>query len=336
MEVTREQEISQIQMNKPHLVILGAGASYAAFPNGDRNNKKLPLMSNLIGIIGLEDLIKSSGLKFTTNNFEEIYSQLCDDDNYNELRIELENKIYNYFSKMELPDTPTIYDYLILSMRKKDYIATFNWDPFLVQAYYRNRAIGELPNLIFLHGNVSVSTCQNGHSYANIRHVVCNRCGELIYPSKLMFPVTQKDYHLDPYISKQWEILRSVMENVFMITIFGYGAPVSDISAIDLMKSAWGSIDKRNMEEIEIIDVREENDLRKTWDKFIHTHHYQIHTKFHDSWIGNHPRRTGEAYINQFIEAKFIENNPIPQNIDLNELHKWINRLVNVEINNKK
>lgn len=25
MEVTREQEISQIQMNKPHLVILGAG-----------------------------------------------------------------------------------------------------------------------------------------------------------------------------------------------------------------------------------------------------------------------------------------------------------------------
>ena len=39
MEVSIEQEINQIEVGKPHLVILGAGASYAAFPNGDKNGK---------------------------------------------------------------------------------------------------------------------------------------------------------------------------------------------------------------------------------------------------------------------------------------------------------
>jgi len=35
MEVSVEQEIKQIQMGKPHVAIPGAGASQAAFPNGE-------------------------------------------------------------------------------------------------------------------------------------------------------------------------------------------------------------------------------------------------------------------------------------------------------------
>jgi len=35
MEVSKEQEINQIKMGRPHVVILGAGASYASFPNGE-------------------------------------------------------------------------------------------------------------------------------------------------------------------------------------------------------------------------------------------------------------------------------------------------------------
>jgi hypothetical protein len=34
MEVSAEQEIKQVAVGKPHVLILGAGASYAAFPNG--------------------------------------------------------------------------------------------------------------------------------------------------------------------------------------------------------------------------------------------------------------------------------------------------------------
>lgn len=38
----------------------------------------------------------------------------------------LENKIIDYFTNLKLPETPTFYDHLILCLRKKDVIATFN------------------------------------------------------------------------------------------------------------------------------------------------------------------------------------------------------------------
>ncbi|MFW6223076.1 MAG: hypothetical protein ACOC3T_05645 [Bacteroidota bacterium] len=37
--------------NRPHVVILGAGASAAAFPQGDANGKKLPVMNDLADIV---------------------------------------------------------------------------------------------------------------------------------------------------------------------------------------------------------------------------------------------------------------------------------------------
>ena len=49
-----------------------------------------------------------------------------------------------------------------------------------------------------------------------------------------------------------------------------------------------------------------------------------MHDSFYNSWLGKHPRRTGEAYFNQYIEAKFISDNPIPSDFhDLHELLAW-------------
>ena len=73
------------------------------------------------------------------------------------------------------------------------------------------------------------------------------------------------------------------------------------------------------MEQFEIIDVRHpEDELLKTWDPFIHSHHYEVHTTAYESWLLTHPRRSGEAYINQYLEvALFIEENPIPKDCSL-------------------
>ena len=38
---------------RPHVVILGAGASCAAIPNGDKNGKKISAMSGFIDKLGL-------------------------------------------------------------------------------------------------------------------------------------------------------------------------------------------------------------------------------------------------------------------------------------------
>jgi hypothetical protein len=326
MEVSVVQEIKQIQMGKPHVVILGAGASYAAFQNGDKNGIKLPLMNNFVDILGLNDLLSKTGINFKTDNFEIIYDQLYQNDAHRDVRKELEKIIYNYFSRLEILDEPTIYDHLLLSLRGKDVVATFNWDPFLLQAFQRNAKKFKLPRLLFLHGNVGVGYCEKD-KVAGINGNRCSKCDCFLTPTNLLYPIAEKNYHLNGFISSQWEELNQHLQSAFMITIFGYGAPQSDVSAIGLMKSAWGDVNLREMEQTEIIDIKDEDDLYNLWAPFIHTHHYKTHLSFFESWISNHPRRTGEAYINQYWNAQFIDNNPIPKEFAFPELWAWYDRL---------
>ena len=53
-----------------------------------------------------------------------------------------------------------------------------------------------------------------------------------------------------------------------MVTIFGYSAPKSDVEAITMLKKAWGAVKDRNLEEIEIVDLRDENEVIQSWDDF--------------------------------------------------------------------
>lgn len=317
-------------MGKPHVVILGAGASYAAFPSGDKNDVRLPLMNNFVDILGLNDLLCQTGINFEVDNFESIYDQLYRNNTHQAVREELEKVIYDYFSRLEIIDETTIYDHLLLSLREKDVVATFNWDPFLLLAYRRNAQKFKLPRLLFLHGNVGVGYCEKD-KVAGINGNRCSKCGCVLAPTKLLYPIAEKNYHLNGFISLQWKELNQHLQSAFMITIFGYGAPQSDVSAIDLMKSAWGDVNQREMEQTEIIDIRSEDDLSNTWEPFIHTHHYETHSSFYNSWIANHPRRTGEAYINQYWNAQFIDNNPIPKELTFPELWAWYDRLKQVE-----
>jgi hypothetical protein len=63
---------------------------------------------------------------------------------------------------LQLPSTATHYDRILLSLRKKDAIFTFNWDPFLFDAYVRNMNMGiSLPAIFFLHGNVRMYPVDN-------------------------------------------------------------------------------------------------------------------------------------------------------------------------------
>ena len=74
---------------------------------------------------------------------------------------EIEKRIDAYFSSLRIPREATKYDFLLLSLREKDAIFTFNWDPFLFDAYKRNAHIASLPEIFFLHGNVRIGICPN-------------------------------------------------------------------------------------------------------------------------------------------------------------------------------
>jgi hypothetical protein len=332
-EASVADEIDQIEIGRPHVVLLGAGASRAALPNGDANGKRLPLMSDFADIVPVGDVLGTAGIAYAGRNFEELYSELCTEPRYADVRAGLERAIFEYFSSLSLPSKPTLYDHLILSLRSKDVIATFNWDPFLIQAIRRNRLVqGQIPSVLFLHGNVAAGYCPRDNVHG-VRGATCSRCGKPFDTSSLLYPVAAKPYDDDPAIADAWRVAKASFKSAFMVTIFGYGAPQSDVSAIDLLLNAWGGAQARTMEQFEIIDVRSEDDLLKTWERFIHTHHYEVHSTAYDSWLFNHPRRSGEAYINQYLNALFIENNPIPQDISFDELWEWFTPLVDRERN---
>lgn len=142
----------------PHVVILGAGASRAAFPNGDVNGKRLPVMADLINLLGLGPSIDAAGFP-KNSDFESIYDELATSGRDQSLQVEIESRVRTYFEAIEIPESPTYYDYLVLSLRENDCIATFNWDPLLALAYVRNRHVAKLPRPLFLHGNVQIGIC---------------------------------------------------------------------------------------------------------------------------------------------------------------------------------
>ena len=90
----------------------------------------------------------------------------------------------------------------------------------------------------------------------------------------------------------------------------------------------------RAMEQIEVIGRPggDPVELREKWDPFIHSHHHDILDDFFSSWMAAHPRRTGEAYASQFLDAHFITENHIPRGVGtLDELIAWFEPLFEVE-----
>lgn len=112
-------EIIKNMKTRPHLFILGAGATKATIPNGDKNGRKSPVMNNFLQEIGQENLLREVSLKKQSNNIEDIYSELVEDPEYAETVSKIEAAIISHYQQMEIPIEPTLYDYLILSLRKK-------------------------------------------------------------------------------------------------------------------------------------------------------------------------------------------------------------------------
>lgn len=329
MDLLIDDEIGNVTMDKPHVVILGAGASRATCLDGDKYGNKLPVMNDFSDIVGITSILQEWGID-PNQNFEDIFSTLYENEEAEKISA-LQNATEAYFKCLTLPDCPTIYDYLILSLREKDIIATFNWDSLLVQAYLRSRKAGlPLPKLLFLHGNVIIGYCEE-HKTAGLNGSLCPTCHNPFTPTKLLYPIREKNYSSNQFIASQWEGLQWGLKNAFMITIFGYSGPKTDKEAISLMKNAWGDINTRSLEQTCFITIDSKEKTAENWNEFIHTHHYEIQDSFYDSWIAQHPRRTGEAYLSQYIDANFIENNPIPQNQSLLELWRWYGQFIDAE-----
>lgn len=335
VDVSVEEETAALKMERPHLLLLGAGASKAALPFGDRSGRAVPLMPEIAEELGLEKLFPADLRDLAHTDFEAAYSRLF--DRSDPVVSALDALIRKYVSALRLPDEPNLYDYLNLCLRAKDVIFTFNWDPLLVQSQLRLRRAGVelLPRVFALHGNVAIGYCEScKQSGIGMVGRPCKCCGKPYQASRLLFPVEHKDYTSDPFIDRGWRAMKYFLGQCFMFTVFGYSAPVTDVEAVAMLKTAWGDVSTRTMEQTEIIDQPgcDAAELREKWDPFIHTHHFDIFDDFYSSWMAEHPRRTGEAYTAQYWEARFISKNPVPRNpATLEELIGWFHPLLAIE-----
>ena len=338
--MTTEEGINQVFGRGGHVVILGAGASIASTSrNPEKGGKALPSMDNFIDVVDLSDILKSVPQEFKAQNFETLYGNLHRVNPESEEIAEIEKRVRSYFESMKLPDQPTIYDYLILSLRDRDLIATFNWEPFLFHAWNRNRKLTDnLPCISFLHGSVSIGYSdkikRGGPSGAYLPDK------EVYFePTRLLYPVEQKNYTNDDFISMEWERVKywlSKESGTVRATVLGYGAPASDVEAVSLLSNAWGNNSDRDMEQFEVIDIAEEEELRTRWSKFIFSHHYNIVRDYFQSSLALNPRRTSESYFSHYqpmsSSEAFRKNNPVPTNFrTLEELWEWHEPLIEAE-----
>jgi len=145
---------------------------------------------------------------------------------------------------------------LVLSLTKKDLIASFNWDPLLPQAFQRCCKITQdLPEVVFLHGNarewynvnadgtmtvvLAQSECPHGAS-------IKTSSGEKCSQAPLLFPI-QKKYSENEYIKKAWDNFFDKLYKSFMLTIFGYSGPKSDEEALIRLNSGFLIENKDNI-----------------------------------------------------------------------------------------
>ncbi len=310
----------------PHVIILGAGASRAACPAGDANGRVLPVMADLVELAGLHDLLRESRIDYEPDqNFEAVYESLVADPSQVEVAHAIEARLRDYFAAIVIPSTVTLYDKLLLSLRPKDFIATFNWDPLLAQAFKRNRSVAVLPRVLFLHGNVDSGTCVQHHQKGFLEHS-CPVCRRPLDPVPLLYPIGTKDYESEPFIRNEWTELRAAVQEAYILTII---APASDAAAKAIMLEAWKANASLELAEIEIIDIKSEAELEANWNPFFVRSHYGISRS--PGWLFQHPRRSCDHFAMATLQQRPCHERPLPDLHDLAALHEWIKPLLDEE-----
>ncbi len=306
---------------------MGAGASRAAFPDGDRNGEKLPLMADFAKVVGVKDMLRGWGIDYE-RNFEDIFSELYEKGEADKIK-EVQRRVESYFGGLEIPDEPTLYDHLVLSLGENDIVVTFNWDPLLHMAMERNVLSGlDVPRVVYPHGNVRIGYCERDKKYDSAGRA-CTTCGEPYKNTPLLYPIRQKDYDKEPFVRAQWATARRGLRQAPVLTVFGYSAPKTDVAAFELVQNAWKSNSLREIAEIEFIvgpDVEHE-EVEEAWEPIIGTNHYRVHWDFYESSMAKYPGRTGEAFYEQSVAGVPAKENPIPRDAGFAELRKWRSRL---------
>ncbi len=227
---------------------------------------------------------------------------------YEHLQQILESAVMKYFQSLVLPDEPTLYDYLILSLTGKDAIISFNWDPFLIQAFRRNIDVGNLPQLFFPHGNAGVGICYNCHKKGYAK-CLCPKCFSPLTDMKLLYPVGKKNYWDGEIIQNEWKCAQLFLNHAAGITIFGYSAPKTDTDAFNLLKTAYIESNITRIAPFTIINLKKnEDEQKKKWADIYDGHMLQYTDSFKETILWLYPRVSLETLIDAILQQQPRDN----------------------------
>lgn len=317
----------------PHVVIVGAGASIAACKT-DKNGREVPLLKNIHNILRLTDeLEKYNFSNEQMGDFEKLFSDIYGRDEYKDLQEKLEFEVYNYFSDLKIPDEPTLYDYLVLSLTEKDAIISFNWDPFLMQAYRRNIDVGNLPELIFPHGNSGVGLC-NDCKVKGYAGCLCPNCFKALEQMPLLYPTGKKDYNSKSIIKNEWNRAKDVFSRAAGITVYGYSAPVTDVEAVELMKSAISISQMKDIAPFTIINLPEnEDEQRRKWSEFYDVKMVLYCNEFKQSLLWRNPRVSLETVFDAILQGQpRSTEKPFKEFSKLRELQDYVKTITEFDM----
>jgi hypothetical protein len=150
-------------------------------------------------------------------------------------------------------------------------------------------------------------------------------------PSRLLYPVKHKNYTSDPFIHSEWAQLQVAMEHAYLVTIFGYSAPVTDVEARSLLHKKWMENPTREFAEIDIVDIRQKAEVRRSWANFLGSQNYGIFPDVRRTISFHYPRRSCEAFSMASLQQDPWAENNFPPVQRLDDLHLWLHPLLEEE-----
>jgi hypothetical protein len=292
-------------MGFKHLVILGAGSTIATIPppHGDKNGMCAYTLNNFLSDSFYADFLSTLDSKYKNLDVEELCKKMYSEDDvlYNKFEALIRQK----YALLELPDSFSILERLIMSLNADDAILSFNWDDLIIQAYNRVQEYIPsvlLPKIGFPHGNAQA--CYNQERYGSKR----NPNNHNLIDSPLNMPVNELNYKKDLFIKSQWQILDFYIRNCQMITFFGYRGPVSDRDDLNHMVDVLSK--NQICTKIEIIDKSKEDaiEVAKNIKCLIGITETEADCcgDFYESRIAQYPRRTLKSLDNYNYCPKLV------------------------------
>lgn len=98
-----------------------------------------------------------------------------------------------------------------------------------------------------------------------------------------------------------------------------------------MLESVWANNETKDLAEVFIIDVRDEEELQRNWKPFFVRNHFGIAPTIERSWNFLHARRSCDAFAMATLMLRPCADNPMPRFRTLEHLQRWVGPLVEQE-----